>query len=113
MMKSSMTEDYGFIKSEVEKLSFERNDDTETTNSYKDDAQGLNNTDDSFIDENQLIPIFNGYTIFNGEKYFVSVDNKFQSVLRAIKIKPVSKEEMKDESLIDFPVCVSWFSPYR
>jgi hypothetical protein len=46
MMKSSMSEDYGFIKSEVDKLTFVRNEDTETTNSYKDNAQGLNNTDD-------------------------------------------------------------------
>lgn len=43
----------------------------------------------------------------------MTVDNKIQTILRAVKIEPVKMEEKKEEDLIEFPVNVSWFSPYR
>lgn len=64
MMKDDMEEELGFIESEVEKLTYERNEELETNRSFKDNAQGLNNSNEEEIDANQLIPIYNGYTIF-------------------------------------------------
>lgn len=113
MMKEDMEEELGFIESEVEKLNYERNEELETNRSFLDNAQGLNNNTEEEIDANQLIPIYNGYTIFEGEKYLVTVDNKLQTILRAVKIDAVKAEEKKEEDLIEFPVNVSWFSPYR
>lgn len=113
MMKADMTEELGFIQSEVDQLEFERNEDIETTRSYKNNSQLLNNNGDEMLPANQLIPIYNGYTIFDGEKYLVTVDNKLKNILRVQKIRAIKAEEKKSSALIDFGVNVSWFSPYR
>jgi hypothetical protein len=113
MMKMDMTEDRGFIQSEVEKLEYVRSEELETDRNYKNNAQLLNNNGEEQLDANQLIPIYNGYTIFEGEKYMVTTDNKIQTIIRLQKIDAVKAEEKKNPELIQFPVNVSWFSPYR
>lgn len=113
MMKDDMTEERGFIQSEVERLTYLRNEDIETTRSFRNEAQWLNDIWEDNLHENQKIAIYNGYTIIDGEKYLVTTDSKIQTILRAEKIKPVKSEEKEDSTYIDFPVIISWFSPLR
>lgn len=112
MTKDSMTKDYGFDESAVEQAGIQVNRDTESSRQYKDDAQALNTEMEEDID-NPVTAVINWYTEYKGVKYAITVDDDIKNILRMVEIEPVLNEEKKDQSLIEYPVIVSYYSPLR
>lgn len=110
--KDSLKAEYGFDEEEVNAMGIEINQDLQNNKSYFNNAQGLNNIIEEKID-NPNTSVINGYTTFNGIRYAVTVNSDITRVLRAVEIEPITKEEKKDPSLIEYPVVVSYYSPLR
>lgn len=113
LLKDEMTEERWFIKSEVEQIGYEENPETRNTINFKNQNQGLNNVSEEQLTENRLCNIYNGFTYYDGKRYLVTVDESKKLLLRFQEIKPVKKEEKENPELIEVPVVISWFSPYR
>ena len=113
MMKSDMTKDKWFDEENVSKIWYSQIDDINTTQNYKNQNQWLNNVNEEQLIDNQLVSIYNWYTQYEWKWHLITIDESKQYILRDVEIKPVFKEEIEDNSLIEAPVVVSRFSPYR
>ena len=113
MMKDDMTEEKGFIKSEVEKIWYEENPETRNTTNYKNQNQWLNNVNEEQLTENRLVSIYNWFTYYDWVRHLVTMDESKKILLRDEVINPVTEEEKENPELVEDPVVVSRFSPYR
>lgn len=57
------------------------------------------------------VAVLDHYTRIDGVPYLITLANNRTMIIRVEKIKAVSKAEKEDESLIDFPVILRYFSP--
>ncbi len=111
MLESEMTPEYGFIKDSYENAENGMLADIQDTKNFKNDAQGLQTAEEDF--ENHTVAVINGYTKYDGVWYAVTVDSECKKLLRAVEIEAVTKEEKRNPELIECPVIVSYYSPYR
>ena len=113
MLKSYMTKDRWFIESQVEKVGYEENWETRNTINHKNQNQWLNDVSENQLTENKLCNIYNWFTKHDNKWYLVTTDESKKLLLRYEEIKPVKKEEKENPELIEDPVVINRFSPYR
>jgi len=118
--RHEMTEEKGFFNLDMLK-STNANSGTELDNNRAalTEAQGLDdvlkNTKDKGTDIFQMIDWF---TILVGEdgvarKYFLVFDSEVKNILKCEEIEAISKSEKEDNSLVQFPIALNYYSPTR
>lgn len=63
--------------------------------------------------EDFMCSIYHHYTIRDGKKWLVTTDGDQSTVLRAVELTLVWKEEKKDPMLLKYPVILNYLSPKR
>lgn len=113
MLKSTMTEKYGFKEEEVGELTSQKIQELQSNASARDNATWLNSP---LQDDNTdfYISVYDWYTYEDGKLYVVTVDEKKSTVLRKVLVDPVMKDEIETGSVdIKTQVNLTYFSPNR
>lgn len=62
---------------------------------------------------NFSLDVYHHFTNFNGKKYVVTLANSRKTPIRIMELKPVLKEEKKNENMIEFPIILNYWKPRR
>jgi hypothetical protein len=65
------------------------------------------------ITDNFALDIYTHYTIIDGKKWKFVCSADMSEIFYQEKLKPVTKEEILDETLIPRPILLNYYSPTR
>lgn len=114
ILKSAMTEDQGFDEDLVAELTAWGITDIETNKTYRNEASGLNNVNDEWL-EDFYVDCYDWFRYDNEwDLYLITVDSATNLILREQKIEPVTVEEKKTWKIdMRTQVAVTYYSPKR
>jgi hypothetical protein len=97
----------------------QKNDEADLTQAAKDEAYGLNSQERvETTYANKDYAMIDWYTILKNEKggtskYLVTTNPECSEIFRIEKLKPVTEEEIADESKVPWPLTANYYSPQR
>ena len=65
------------------------------------------------IEDNFALDIYTHYTIIDGKKWKFVTSPDMSEIFYSEKLKPVTKEEKLDETLIPRPIMLDYYDPVR